>query len=286
MTVRFLRSAEIIIASVSTGVGLTIKDLRIEFELTKDLFGFPNLVKIDIFNLKEESRNKIKTEFDSLLLNIGYGNKMSNVFTGQIRNAVHVKNGVDWVSTIYAGDGDKDFKTGFVSLSLESNTSTEDILTEVLSQLPNTIKGVFKGIGTDAQKGQGVSITGQLKEVLDQLSSEADCDWSIQDGKLQFLGFGEVTDRKATVISSNTGMMGSPTVTEKGVKVQALIVPELTPGQTIEIRSLGNNVQFGNMFFTNPPVTVGAGFWKVVKIVMKGSTHANDWVMNINGRKF
>jgi len=279
---KFLREYELIVGNNEEALKIT--DLRVSFEITKDLFGVPNLARINIYNLSKDTRAQIEDEFEAIVFNIGYKGNVQNVFIGEIRNVSHARQGVDFITTLFCGDGDKTYRNGFVSFSLENAATTEQILDTILEQTPELVKGFVGGLDETAKREDGIAMSGNFSEVMDKLAAETKSDWSIQDGKIQLLGYDAENDRPIIVISSSTGMISSPTITELGVEVQSLIEPQVVPGQIIEIKSEATNLQFGNLFFSNPPRTDAEGFYKVVKTTMKGDTRANDWSQTTIGR--
>jgi hypothetical protein len=281
---KFIRDYELFVGK--GGKGLLIKDLRVQFDIKKDLFGIPNLAQITIFNLSEASRSLIEDEYEEVIFNLGYRSGLSTVFQGEIRNAFHIRDGVDMKTVLYCGDGDKVFRTGYVSLSIEAPRTPDELLDEVVRDVTGAIKGFVGGVDKTAKNEDGVVLEGLFNNVMDSIAKESNSDWSIQDGKVQMLGYDSVLDKTALVISSLTGMIGSPTITEKGVEVKQLIVPDVVPGQAVEIESQTTSVNFGNLFFSKPPQTQGTGIWKVVKSVMLGDTHASQFEQTLTCRKY
>jgi len=55
MPLQYKRKYELLIGADS---GIKLSDLRVKFEITKDLTGYPNLAKIQIFNLSKSTRAK------------------------------------------------------------------------------------------------------------------------------------------------------------------------------------------------------------------------------------
>jgi len=68
------------------GSTVIIEDLRISFEITKDLYGYPNLAKIRIYNLSPSSVNKISKEFTKIKITAGYEADIRQLFIGDTRN--------------------------------------------------------------------------------------------------------------------------------------------------------------------------------------------------------
>lgn len=280
MARQYIRNAELIVGDATTG--LKISKLRISFEITKDLQGFPNLAKIQVYNLSEESRSKIQDTFESVILSVGYGEDLSTIFTGDIRNVQKVRRGVDIITEIYGGDGNKDFAEAYFNKSFVAGTSVTDIINEVKKEFKTVASGVIQGIDNTAQKLFGSSFSGPASQVLNQLGDENNFDWSIQDGQLDIIGRNATLD-ETFVISARTGMIGSPTITEIGADVTALLNPSILPGRKIKIESTAPNFDLGNLNFRTVNKTLGEGTYKVIKVVHSGDTHSQTWHSNITG---
>jgi len=78
-------------------------------------------------------------------------------------------------------------------------------------------------------------------------------------------------------------MIGSPTVTDKGVEVKTLLNPAVKPNSSILIESIAETVSRGNLFFRKLKSTRAAGKYKVVEVKHKGDTHSNEWSSSILG---
>ena len=81
-------------------------------------------------------------------------------------------------------------------------------------------------------------------------------------------------------------MIGSPELTEVGVKVKSLMLPQIKLGRRIEIQSTSAKINIGNLVFRKIPPTIGVGTYRADKIRHVGDTHSNDWFTDIEGRNF
>ena len=65
MSKQYKRTAEVIISGKTEA--LDVSNLRIVFEIEKDLSNIPNLALIRIYNLSQSSRNKIEEELQKCI---------------------------------------------------------------------------------------------------------------------------------------------------------------------------------------------------------------------------
>ena len=280
MSRQYIREAELTIGNLVTATVIT--GLRIQFMITKDLQGFPNLAEISIFNLNEDTRSKIQNEFENLVLKAGYKDNLKTIFTGDLRNVTKTRIGPDLITTIFAADGNKDFNEAFYNKSFNDGSKVTDIITDIVSEFEEVTKGVIEGVNTAAQKVFGATFSGNSSEVLDQLGDENEFDWSIQNGKVDIIARDSYVDEQ-TVITSRTGMINSPTITEIGIDVKTLLNPSILPGRLIKVESSAPNFSLGNLNFREINKTLGEGVYKVIKIIHNGDTHSNNWDSTITG---
>jgi len=281
MPLQYKRKYELIIGADS---GVKLSGLRVKFEVTKDLTGYPNLAKIQIFNLSKSTRARIKKEFDKVIFNAGYEDNVKLLFKGQIRNVTHLKQGVDIITTIFAHDGAKDFDTAKVNISFKEGTQVKQIVEHVIGTFKETAHGVIEGLDGLGDRLQGVTLSGSSKDVMDQLAEENNFEWNITDEAINVIPKNETID-KTFLITSATGMLGSPTLTEIGADVTMLLNPELIPNGKLKVESITQNISLGDLNFRNINKTIGEGLYKIQKITHTGDTHDNQWnsaVVGIN----
>lgn len=279
MPLQYKRKYELIIGSDS---GIKLSELRVKFEITKDLTGYPNLAKIQIFNLSKSTQQRIKKEFDKVIFNAGYEANVKLLFKGQIRNVTHLKQGVDTITTIYAHDGARDFDTAKVNISFKEGTEVKQIVEHVIGTFKETTHGIIEGLDGLGDRLKGVTISGSSKDVMDQLAEENNFEWNITDEAINVVPKNETID-KTFLITSATGMLGSPTLTEIGADVTMLLNPELIPNGKLKVESLTQNISLGDLNFRNINKTIGEGLYKIQKITHTGDTHDNQWQSAVVG---
>ncbi len=279
MPLQYKRDYELLIGDLA---GIRITGLRLKFEITKDLTGYPNLAKLEIFNLSKFTRDRIQDELENIILNAGYENNVKLLFKGQIRNVTHIKQGVDMITTIYAHDGAKDFDTAKTNITFKEGTTVKQIIESVIDTFKDTVKGSIEGLDNLGDKLQGVSLSGSSKDILDQYAQENNFEWSINNGELNIISKDKTLDR-TFLITASTGMIGSPTITEIGADVKSLLNPEYIPNGKIKIESLTQNISLGDLNFRDIKKTAGEGIYKIRKITHVGDTHGDEWSSAIVG---
>ncbi len=280
MSRQYIRAVELTVGNPLTASVIT--GLRIVFEITKDLQGYPNLASISIYNLSQETQSKIQDEFELVTLKAGYQDNLKTIFQGDIRNVTKARRGVDTITTVFAGDGNKDYSDAFFNKSFTDGAKVTDIVNEVIGEFTEVTKGVVEGLSSTAEKLFGANYSGSSADILDQLGEENNFDWSIQNNKVDIISRDSFVDSQ-TVISSQTGMIDSPTITEIGIDVKTLLNPSVIPGRLVKVESVAPNFELGNLNFRDINKTLGEGVYKVIKIIHNGDTHSNNWNSTITG---
>jgi len=272
--------------------GFEIVDLRINFKIEKSLIGYPNLGNIKIYNLKESSRNKIEKQGLSVKLYAGYeDNAVPLLFSGDMRNVVHLKNGTDWISEIFAHDGGNILNTATINKTLPAGVDTEQIYNELVGQMQGISKGVTEGLKNCLSGKRSLlrelQLSGNVKDWLDKIATNCGFEYSVNDGVIETNPKGlPVSDVPPVIINQASGMIGSPERTEVGINVKNLLLPELKLARTIKIESISTKINAGNLFYKKVPPIRNKGIYRIDKLVHTGDTHDNPWETDIGARVF
>lgn len=269
----FNRKYKIIIGNEKDG-GLEIVDLRVSFNVELSLVGYPNMAEIKIYNLNKQNRNKIKKEFTKIFLHAGYSDNLSLIFSGDIVNVTHEKKESDWITVLYCGDSIKTINSSIINKTLPAGQTTESIFNELVSNMKDVTKGVTDGLKDCMTKKmsllRGLVLSGSVKEWLEKLSKNCGFDYSINNGVIETTSKDRpFSDEPALIIKQDNGMIGSPEVTEIGIKVKSLLLPNMKLGRKIEIKSI-----------------IGEGTYFAYKINHIGDTMNNDWFTKIEAKNF
>jgi hypothetical protein len=279
---QFKRAASVTIARPQTGLyhaflpnAVTVKDLRVQFSVAKDLKPEPNRGQIIISNLSANTRAEFQTKPLHVQLHAGYENNLKQLFRGDVRWSRSVMATPDWETQIELGDGERALKFARSTRSFAPGVTQKTVLKELASSMgltwPNSIddaQQVFKDYQT------GTELSGKTADEISRILAPHDMTWSIQDGQLQLLEKMGVRQDQAHVISEDSGMIGSPEYGVPNAKgeppvmtVTNLLYPEIMAGGKIEVRCRA---------FT--------GLFRVVRVIHNGDTHGDNWYTTIEGQ--
>jgi hypothetical protein len=254
----------------------------VTFSITKSNEPTPNSGEINIYNLAEFSRNKIRNVGDAVELEAGYEQDEYAgrlVISADVIEALSTKIGNDIVTTVRLGDGVEYLKTIKGAYSFKEGISVKDIITKIATAEGITVKSL--DAITDANYANGFAEMGPLGDILDKLVGKLGAVWSFQNNELQITPKLGHNGSPVFKLSKDTGMIGIPTrdldtstITpapqSDGWKVTALLRPEIGPGDRVEIVS---------------DVVDASGFYHVKEVKHMGDTHQGEFVSVLRVRE-
>lgn len=254
---------------------LELSNLDCVFKVQKTLKPEPNTCDLKIYNLNESHRKQIEAKKKPAIeLAAGYGNDLSVLYIGELRYGFSQTEGPSIATVLSSGDGEKEIQQARINVPIGPKTLPEVALRNIAKAL-----GVGKGNLEDAIIklrngraqifGSATTLSGSAAREMTAFCRSAGLEWSIQNGKLQFLEIGEALKKKAIVLSSDTGLIESPTVDSKGIlSATSLLNPEIRPGVRVDMR--GKHVR---------------GLYRIIQCEYTGDTRGNDWHVHLMGQK-
>lgn len=258
----------------------------------------PNVAKINVYNLRPGKRNLFGEEHQAVELYAGYGDDIGLIFLGETTNVVNTyeRNQQRWVTTIYAGDGIKDWSTRYFNRSYSKGTLVSQVLQDMADAtgLPSTIDTL--DIDTLLR---GETFSGLVKDVLTDFCEDRGLDWSIQWGVVEITQRDSplIKDASVEVLRADTGMIESPvlieTTTQKkkkgsgkkkrkfGVRVLSLLNHRIRPKRLVRIESENQVNGIGNLTDEQAPRKDVNGTYIVQKARYFGSVFGQDFYVEI-----
>ena len=255
--------------------------LKVDFNVEKSLDKDPNVANVTIYNLNLDNRatlqegseiaeklRKGKKVYDwPIVIEAGYVGFKEVLFKGNITFVNSVRETVNWVTYIEAGDAEKKTRSKRLNKSFAKGTTVFSVIDQVAEVL-----GVGKGnlqerLGSGVfRKGygvfkQGFVASGRVVNILDGLLASAGYTWSIQDGELQILAPADTVLEEVIVLTKDSGLIGSPEKGEKGrIVAKSLLQGRLNPGRRVIIES-----------------EMIDGTYKIERVNHYGDVEENDW---------
>jgi hypothetical protein len=271
---------------------ILLEGLRVQFKVEKIYRSIPSKVELKVYNLASETHNRIvavsreraravppqpgiiqprKRVFVGL--DAGYEGNLTRLFYGDVFRVRREVQTPDIISVVSAQDGGLQVYSSRVNRSFAPGTSVEAValhLVEALGVEPGNASEVFRGVrlGSMSSYSGGTVLSGTAANELDRICISAGLEWSIQEGRFQANRIRDNITPSATLLSPETGLIGSPVREEVSrlVKGRCFILPDVSPGRLVEVQS--------KLF---------KSVIRVFRTVISGDTHGNDWYIDFEG---
>lgn len=262
------------------GEYLTVRDgdvnLRVTYSIEHRYNGHQSLAEIGIYNLSRTSEQKIFDQYRAVTLQAGYREQFGPIFVGQIINVQRGREYTDRVTKLFCRAGGQQLATTTVNRTFAKNTPLLDVISYCAGSLglPVEFIGEWGDLGNAIG---GYILSGDAKSALKGLADAYRFSWNIEDEVVLLIRGEGARERDVVVFRSDTGMIGSPEMTEIGVEVETALNPIVKIGQRIRIDSPAPQFTFSGVYWRNVPQTIGVGDYKVHTIAHQGDTHSSVW---------
>jgi len=262
--------------------GKFIEGLRMTFRVERVVFDAYAKLKLEIYNMnfKHGEQNSLFERGDNVILEAGYANNVSVMFSGLINNVQSVRNGVDDIVTVFASDNVVGLD--LINVSYSAQTS----LVSLLSDLAFEAGVDIAEISIKPQNILGkLSYSKKFGNIMNDLARTYKFTWFIYNGELYLYDDVKANSAKTILqINASTGLLESPILTQKGIDVKMLLESSVKPMDIYEVKSGGLQFSQGNLEFVDV-ITQGNGLQKVLSVIHSGDTHGAAWYTEIEGIK-
>lgn len=268
--------------------GLDLSEFRIKFAVKRSDTMTPNVADIRVYNIARETALKIQSEFKTVTLQAGYEGNYGVIFRGNIKQVILGReSATDTFIDIIAGDGDRAYNFAIVNKTIKAGATQTDQVNAAIKAM--TPKGVTSGhIGTlpTTQLPRGKVMYGACREYLRNIAQTNESSWSIQDEKVNFIAKKSYLPGTAVVLTSKTGMIGTPQQTNEGVNAKCLLNPMLQIGGRVKIDNASVQRYKINLSVPNSPANIPApltadGVYYLLVIEHEGDTRGVPWYSNL-----
>lgn len=289
---QWIRDISLVVGKAG-GEGIELKGLKIAFDILKTDTETPNKAECMIWNLSDETAQRIKDEFDTVILNAGYEAKIGKIYQGNIIQVRRLRNNsVDKVTHIIMGDGDESYQYSMVNKTLAAGATQADILGAAMDEIKK--RGVELGHVPDNlsefELPRGKVLFRNARDIVRDVCRTVGASWSIQDHKLNIIPLRGILPGEAILISPSTGMVNpGPEQTTEGIKVRCLLNPEIRVGGTIKVEGDVTEAQKqagkdATPKDSSPAKTASDGVYRVIECRYFGDSYnGNDWFCDILG---
>lgn len=280
---QFLRTISLVVFGTDLN-GLDLSKLRIKFSVKRSDTMTPNTADIRIYNLEEKTALRIRNEFKKVILQAGYQGNFGVIFQGNIKQVILGReSATDTFIDIVAGDGDHAYNFAVINSTIAAGaTAADQVNAATTAMTPKGVTAGHLGEMPTEQLPRGKVMYGNARNYLRDVASSTDKTWSIQDEKITFVPKKSYLPGERVVLTSKTGMIGTPQQTNEGVNVKCLLNPTIKIGGRIQIdnKSIERykiNLTIPNSAANIPAPLTADGVYYVLVIEHQGDTRGVEW---------
>ena len=208
MTSQFQRRVKITFSRSGSPTLTVDENLAISFGIARSIGSETDPSFVDVINLSAQSRSLISAS-DHVRVEAGYGSSsLGLVGEGDKRRVYHVKDRLDWITSVTLGGADTARRALFVRAyqAVPLRTIIEDAAMAMKLELDAASAQLLP-----AETLSDFSHDGYARDALTELLYAHGLGWYEVDGQLLFRRAGQPLRRGVRIISEATGMIGSPT---------------------------------------------------------------------------
>ncbi|MCA7953844.1 hypothetical protein LGM43_26605 [Burkholderia seminalis] len=289
MTYQYLRKASLVIGSDSDALDLS--DLQFSFGIRRGDIQTPNSARIRIFNLSDNTAQRISGEFTRVVLQAGYQNgPFGVIFDGTIKQ---VRRGrfsqTDTVTDVTAASGDAWYTYATIRKTLAAGSTYVDHVQAVIESMkPYGLTVGYMPQFDVNPLPRGRVLVGMAREIMRNAAYNLNADWSIQDTQLQIVPQDSYIPGEAIVLTSKTGMIGLPQQDQNGITIKCLLNPNARVSGLVQIDN--KSIQLGEYSLTISKSAVESnlnlsrfghlnsdGVYKILIAEHDGDTRGESW---------
>jgi hypothetical protein len=277
---KWLRKVRVTFGSAGGSSGLMVNpselvepiEIKVGFHASRGISGTANTASISLWNLNPEFRQAVGKELDQVTLEAGHEGNIGVIFTGQLRDVEHRREGMDIVTTLSSGDGDKAFRNTVISRTFPAGTPVTEVVEGIYGEMEK--QGVGKGEwvfpSSLSDYKRPYSIAGTATRELDVLGRTHGFYWNVQNGVMEIIPSDGALPG-VLYLDDSSGLI-STTVTDNGVRVTALLDPEARPNRQMQVNST-----------VEPTIAGENGVFRISQVDFYGDNRDGAFEMSITG---
>ena len=278
---------------------LDLSELSFSFDIRRNDAKSPNTATIKVMNASRETASMVQREFTRVVVQAGYQGNYGVIFHGNVVRAKWGRSGdTETVLDITAADGDKAYNFAVINATVPKGSTQGDKVQLLCSAMnPYGVKqGYVPDLGGKTSI-RGAVMAGMARDYLQDVCGSSNTLWSIQDGKVVVVPDTAYVPGSVPVVSHETGLIGMPEQTEKGIKARMLLNPSIRVGGLIHLDN-SRIAEYGFQAKTGAKAGGGQdaaaeadrseqrrissdGYYYVMEVAHRGSTRDNDWYTDV-----
>jgi hypothetical protein len=211
--------------------------LTIHFDINRSTMATVNDMNLQIYNLKESTRNKIFQDkfnpkiYKKIILQAGY-EQLSTIFVGNVFYAYSHRQETEIITEINARDCDFDSCNAYSSFTISKKTAQKDILKMLCANFSYVDLGEIGDFNNVQQRG--AALNGNTFELIRRYSNDK-AFFDLET--IHILNDNEVLKGEVLKIDSSTGLLGTPLREDATLTANCIFEPRIKVAQVIEVDS-------------------------------------------------
>lgn len=241
--------------------------LHVCFSIEKSNAESPNDAKVQVWNLSDSNLKILDTKDCIVELKAGYGDNLALILVGNITSVITTRENADRMTEMTVVDGRAELRDATISVSLNGKVSAKDVYKRIANAMGMSI--VFAKDLSFKTMPNGFSYVGKAKNALQKIAKLCGHKWTIQNQVLQITWPGRAVSTRGYLLSSDTGLIGTPkrvTIgsgdeTQTGWEVEYFLNGAIGVNDVVQLQSSTAN-----------------GYYLVHKITFDGDNLEGDWI--------
>ena len=283
MTRRYLRGVRVTVGDA--GEAVAIGDLFVRFRVRREATSTPAEGTIDIVNLNQSNETRIRERGRRVRLEAGYAGELETIFDGDVRRVERERVDLDRITRIHVGGYvERQTRSVFVR-SYIGEVSVRDIVRDGIDVLEFDA-GPLDLIPEDAIETD-FSFTGPTRILLTHRLQPLGLEWYEDAGVVRISRILQTADDRpqGITISEQSGMIGSPTTTDDGIRVRTLLDPRLTLDTRVRVESrVLADAASGDAVNEAATETSSGQMYKVIEVEHSGDNREGSYESIIEAR--
>jgi hypothetical protein len=247
-------------------------DLRVVFEINRNLSKRPDPAQITIYNLAQQTRSGFAGG-EQVRLVAGYGGAAGLIYSGTLTQITPQRDGPDYAISLTCRDGDAAVRAT-IRQSYVSGAPLSIVVGNLVSAMGLTLgAGAAQQLAGKSTRGP-VAHVGYANDKLEEALVPFGLRYTLNDGTVQIIEDDGATSEEAVLLSPNTGLVGFPEPIvdsqrptkkkkkkhAKRLRLTSLLQSGLMPGRRVALQGVPY-----------------AGVYRVDRLIHKGDSHGQDW---------
>lgn len=266
-----------ILVLMGDGTAFDVSEVRCSFEIPKTQLGTPQQAIITLYNLSPETENSIIQNGQQVVVEAGYnGSFYGKIFSGNIIQPVRSKeNGTDYKLTLVALDSNRFTTYGLVGVTLNSNLSMRDAISNIVSRANYPIE-TGSIADTRITYPRGKVMFGKPSDYLTQMAKTMNSTYYTEDGKVNIVQAKQLESGEVFDLGPQTGLIGTPKQNDTGIEFSCLLNPLITLNSLVRIDNKKID-QYQYSQGTAIRSLDSQGIYRVITVKYSGDTRGNNW---------